>query len=93
MTQAINTVFKFVSENPGYRASLGVIASSLASKTLLAWGAVNEDSEDIWVPELNNIRQSWPDATWTPMTQQQASLFDEAYQRAQTPRQDWLHSL
>lgn len=93
MTQAINTVFKFVSENPGYRASLGVIASAAATQTVLAWGAVNEDQDDVWVPELNDIRHSWPDATWTPMTQQQASLFDEAYQREQTPRQDWLLSL
>lgn len=93
MTKAINRVFRFVSEQSGYRASLGVIASSQASKTVLTWGAVNEETGETWVPELNNLKQSWSDAHWTPITQQQAALFDQAYQREQTPRQDWLLSL
>lgn len=92
MAQAINQVFKYVSEHEGFRASLGVISSPSASKTILAWGAFNERTEERWVPELKNILHSWPDASWTPMTQKQASLFDEAYQREQKPRQDWLIS-
>ncbi len=93
MPQSINQVFKYVSERPGYRASLGVIASPRAAKTILAWGAVNEATEETWVPELTDIQHSWPDAKWTPMNQKQASLFDEAYQREQKPRQDWLLSI
>ncbi len=93
MPQAINKVFKFVSEHKGYRASLGVIASPHAAKTILAWGAIDQQTDDVWVPELENIKQSWPDARWTPMNQKQASLFDEAYQREQKPREDWLLSI
>lgn len=93
MSQAINEVFKHVSQNPGFRASLGVISSPSASQTILAWGAVNAATDEIWVPELENILHSWPDAIWTPMNQQQAALFDDAYQREQKPREDWLLSL
>jgi hypothetical protein len=93
MTKAINEVFKFVNDQPGYRASLGVISSSKAEKTILAWGAVNLETDEIWVPELEDIKHSWTDAKWTPMNQQQASLFDDAYQREHTPRQEWLLSL
>jgi hypothetical protein len=93
MTKAINEVFKYVSKHSAFRASLGVISSSNAEKTVLAWGAVNLETEESWVPELNNIRHSWKDAKWTPMSQKQASLFDEAYQREQKPRQEWLLSI
>lgn len=93
MSQAINEVFKYVNEHQGYRASLGIIASPNAGKTILAWGAIDQQTDEVWVPELENIKHSWPDARWTPMNQQQASLFDEAYQREQKPRQDWLLSI
>jgi len=93
MTKAINEVFQYVNEQAGFRPSLGVIASSRAAKTILAWGAVNTDTDETWVPELKDIKHTWPDARWTPMTQKQASLFDVAYERESTPRQDWLASL
>lgn len=93
MNQAINAVFKFVNETPGYRASLGVVTSVVHAETQLVWGAVNPETDDVWVPELAELQRLWPDAKWTPMTQQQASLFDAAYQRELAPRQDWLLSL
>lgn len=93
MHKAINRVFKFVTENTGYQASIGIITSGQAAGKVLAWGAVHPENGDVWVPELDTILRSWPDASWTPITQQQASLFDEAYRREQTPRQQWLLSL
>lgn len=93
MVKAINQVFQFVNEQTGYRASLGVITSTSAGKTILAWGALNIDTGDTWVPELADVRISWPDAQWTPMSQQQASLFEEAYQNEKSIRHEWLHSL
>ncbi|MEJ2072934.1 MAG: hypothetical protein P8X79_05690 [Reinekea sp.] len=77
----INQVFKFISDNRNYKLSLGVITSKLAGKTILAWGAIDADSDDIWVPELDDIKHSWSDAQWTSITQHQAALFDSAYQR------------
>lgn len=92
MAQSISKVFKYVSEHEGFRASLGVITSPSASQTILAWGAVNTKTGEQWVPEMENVLQSWADAVWTPMNQKQASLFDDAYRREQKPRQDWLIS-
>lgn len=91
--KAINEVFKYVNEHAGYRASLGVISSSNAAKTILAWGAINTDTDDVWVPSLADIKATWPDAHWTPMNQKQASLFEEAYQKEKSVRQEWLHSI
>ncbi len=93
MATAIHKVFRFISDHRDYRLSLGVISSAKAGETLLAWGAVKGDGEDIWVPELENIQSSWPDAQWTPVNQQQAALFDSAYQRDFSPRNDWLLSI
>lgn len=92
--QAINEVFKYVNENIGYRASLGVISSSGAAKTILAWGAINTETQQVWVPTLDDVKATtWPDAIWTPMNQQQASLFEAAYQKEKSVRQEWLHSI
>ncbi len=93
MAHTINLVFGYVQKNPGFRPSLGVIVSSSQEKTILAWGAHNPSTDELWVPELADIKVSWPDAKWTPMSQQQASLFDSAYEREQKPREDWLLSI
>ncbi len=93
MTTEINHVFKYVNENRGYRASLGVISSALFNKTILAWAAINKDSGEIWVPELTVINKSWPDAQWTPLTQRQASLFDTAYERESLPKKNLMSSI
>ena len=93
MSHAISEVFKYVSEQPAFRASIGVVHSLKAAQTILLWGAVNPQTQESWVPELEDIRHSWPDAEWTPLSQQQASLFDAAYRSEQRPRQDWLLSI
>lgn len=91
--QAINEVFHYVGQHAGFRASLGVITSSRAGKTILAWGAINTETEQHWVPSLDDVKTAWPDAQWTPMNQKQASLFDEAYAKEKSIRQEWLHSI
>lgn len=93
MNRPIHQVFKYVSDNQGFRASLGVISSTKKERTVLAWGAIDPQTGESWVPELKNILCSWPDAQWTPMNQRQASLFERAYEREMKPRQDWLLSI
>ncbi|TCS37666.1 hypothetical protein [Reinekea marinisedimentorum] len=93
MTNSIHQVFKYVCRHQGFRASLGIISSTSKEKTMLAWGAIHASSGETWVPELNNMLSSWPDARWTPMNQQQASLFDQAFERETKPGQDWLMSV
>lgn len=93
MSAVINQVFKYVNHHRGYRASLGVITNTGERESILAWGAVEEETGKAWVPDLNNVRLSWPDAEWTPMSTQQASLFERAYERERETRQDWLMSL
>ena len=75
----ISQIYQVVRENPGFRSSMGVIVSRVRQQTVLCWGAV-KDKECI-VPELGEWQKKWPDATWLPLSEQQAQLFDDA----------WLH--
>ena len=93
MGQAMSQVFKFISNNPGYRPSLGVITSVLHSTTFVTWGAISKDDDAPFVPEFEELKSSWPDACWTPLSQQQASLFDKAYERERGAREDFLLSI
>ena len=93
MTHSINQVFKFVSQRPAYKATIGVVHSEQAGNSIVLWGAYNPVSEEYWVPELESIRQSWHDAQWTPMSVQQDSQFEAAYNNERQQRQDWLHSI
>lgn len=81
MTQsAISTVFEYINRHPGFRATMGVIVSQQAQQTVLCWGAVSDD-ETSYVPDLTHYRTRWPDADWMPLSEQQAQLFDQAYDR------------
>ena len=93
MGNAMSQVFKFISKNPGYRPSLGVITSVIQSSTMVAWGAINKDGEVSYVPALEEMKKSWPDATWTPISKQQASLFDKAFERERGAREEFLLSI
>jgi hypothetical protein len=93
VTNSIYQVFKFVSNHQGFRASLGVISSQRNSKSVLAWGAIHKENGKTWVPELEKILVSCPDAQWTPMNQKQSSLFDQAYEREVNSGQEWLLSI
>ncbi len=79
MPQAtIARVFEFISQNPGYRATMGVVVSRSAKETVMCWGAVKGGQQH--VPELAHYRHQWPDAEWVPLSQRQASLFEEAWE-------------
>lgn len=93
MGHAMSQVFKFISNNPGYRPSLGVISSAIQSSTMVSWGAISNDNKTSFVPQLEELKTSWPDAYWTPLSQQQASLFDKAYERERGAREDFLLSI
>lgn len=73
----ISLIYQVVRENPGFRASMGVIVSRAAQQTVLCWGAVK--GKDCIVPELDQWLKQWPDATWLPLSEQQAQLFDDAW--------------
>lgn len=73
----IAQVFEFISQNPGFRATMGVVISHSAKETVLCWGAV-KGAEHV-VPELAVFQARWPDAIWMPLSEQQAQLFDEAW--------------
>lgn len=77
---AISTVFEYINTHPGYRATMGVIVSQQAQQTVLCWGAVSADDAS-YVPDLAYYRARWPDAEWMPLSEQQAQLFDQAYDR------------
>lgn len=85
----IAQVFEFISQNRGYRANMGVVISHAAKQTVLCWGAVKGD--DHVVPGLSAYRSRWPDAVWMPLSEQQAQLFDEAWddQRNELTRNAW----
>jgi hypothetical protein len=93
MGHAMSQVFKFISNNPGYRPSLGVITSVIQSTTMVSWGAISKDNDTSFVPQLEEMKISWPDASWTPLSQQQASLFDKAFERERGAREDFLLSI
>jgi hypothetical protein len=93
MSQAMNQVFKFISNNPGYRPSLGVISSVIHCTTFVTWGAVGKNNEAPFVPQLEELKTDWPDACWTQLSQQQASLFDKAYERERGDLDDFLLSI
>jgi hypothetical protein len=90
MGHAMSQVFKFVSENPRYRPSLGVITSVIHSSTFVTWGAICEDNDKHFVPHLDELIPNWPDARWTQLSKEQASLFDKAYERERDAREDFL---
>lgn len=73
----ITRIYQVVHENPGYRASMGVVVSREAQQTLFCWGAVK--GKECIVPDLAKLQQQWPDATWLPLSEQQAQLFDDAW--------------
>lgn len=77
---AISTVFEYINSHPGYRATIGVIVSQQAQKTVLCWGAVSDDDIS-YIPDLAYYQIRWPDAEWMPLSEQQAQLFDQAYDR------------
>lgn len=77
---AISTVFEYINSHSGYRATMGVIVSQQAQQTVLSWGAVSDDDAN-YVPDLAHYRIRWPDAEWMPLSEQQAHLFDQAYER------------
>lgn len=73
----VSQIYQVVLENPGYRASMGVIVSRAARQTVLCWGAVK--GKDTIVPELDHWQRQWPDATWLPLSEQQSQLFNDAW--------------
>ena len=81
---AIAHVFEFISQNRGYRANMGVVVSKAAQQTVLCWGAVK--GSDFYVPELEGFQRRWPDAVWIPLSEQQAQLFDHAWEQQQPER-------
>lgn len=83
---AIAQVFEFISQNRGYRANMGVVVSKAAQQTVLCWAAVK--GQDFYVPELESYQRRWPDAVWIPLSEQQARLFDHAWEQQQRPQED-----
>ena len=77
---AISTVYEYINTHSGYRATMGVIVSQQAQQKVLCWGAVSDDDAN-YVPDLAYYRVRWPDAEWMPLSEQQAQLFDQAYDR------------
>lgn len=68
MTNNIEDVFRFVSQHSDCRAELGVIVSSDKDAFPLAWAAVDKKrGEAVWVPALDETRQSSPGAYWAPI--------------------------
>jgi hypothetical protein len=80
MQSSVNEVYKFISRHKDFRLSLGVVTSNKLGKSKVTLGAVNKITKERWVPDLEKAKNEWPDAQWTPITEQQAALFDAAYE-------------
>ena len=79
MASLIDEVFKFISDHKDFRPTLGVVSSNHYAKTLVTIGAIHRKTNERWVPGLYKAKAQWPDAQWTPITEEQAELFDAAY--------------
>ncbi|MEJ2064833.1 MAG: hypothetical protein P8X74_16410, partial [Reinekea sp.] len=61
-------VLDYISQNPQYKACIGLLRTHKQQHGVLQWGAVHRYSGHHYVPFLSSIEKLDPEAYWAPLT-------------------------
>ncbi len=71
MNNSIDAAMVFAAKNEGYRAMLGIITEGNIAEGILSWAALNAQTGDCVVPDMDAYFAQHPAARWQTLNPKQ----------------------